>query len=125
MRDAAHAYLCDCARARRTTTYNDLWSVVADRLGLDLGDKWRQMRPLLNHVTQQYADDDGDVLVTALVLRDDGDGPSGGFFRLAVDRGLLAEEHRPPEGEDWQMSDVQRAFWEAQVEAAFARFAPP
>lgn len=124
MVDAGYEVLSAYARAQETVPYGSLWGEVSARLGTDIGKSHLQLRALLNHVQERALQELPDVLLTGLVVRDDGSGPSEGFFRLAVAAGLLGDEHDPPVGEPWKMNDAQRAFWQGQVAAVFDRFKP-
>lgn len=124
MRDAGYAHLASCARQRQMTTYGETWEAVARAMGEEIGNPWRQEPHLLGHIAEHVHDEIG-LIPTAIVVHESGDDhPGAGFFRLAVAMGLLSDEHAPPEGDDWQMTPAQDAFWRGQVEAMFEQFAP-
>jgi hypothetical protein len=121
MRDAGIAHIRSCAQHRQTTTYGAVWAAVEGRLGQNLGNSWRQLPNLLGHISEHVYDESG-VLLTALVIYEEGDDSRGdGFFRLAASVGAIRQEHSPPVGVPWLgMTSDQRDFWEAQVAAVFA-----
>lgn len=123
MRDAGVEYLQQCARERRYATYGELWQAIGDALGEDIGNHWRQLPILLGYMSVA-AFPDLDLILTALVVSpDQSDGPGPGFFRIAAELGALSETESPPEGENWSMTDAQRAYWDETVHALFDRFA--
>lgn len=124
MRDAGIECILQCARERRTTTYHQLWPEIERNLGVDLGNPWRQMPNLLGYISEQSCGEFR-LLLTALVIEEGSvPQPGEGFFRLAAAMGLLAERDAPPEGVPWRgMTELQRTFWEEQVETIFTRFA--
>jgi len=102
----------------------ELWPAAELRLGVSLGNPWRQIPNLLGHISEQAHEDHG-LLLSALVVEEGlAPQPGEGFFRLAAALGLLAERDSPAPSVPWQgMTHAQRAFWEEQVSAIFAHFA--
>jgi hypothetical protein len=124
MRDAVFDYLCVCAAKRQRASYGEIWTRLADALGKDPDNNWRQLPYVLEYVSRRSLEE-FEILATALVIYDSGDvdsGPGPGFFRLAASLGLLADADSPPEGIEWSMTDRQRTFWEQQRDAMFDRF---
>jgi len=63
------------------------------------------------------------VLLTALVVDAGGDHlPNEGFFRMCAREGFLGQEHAPPVGEPWVMTDSQRVFARSAIEQAYRHF---
>ena len=125
MRDAGYEHLVERARERRMTTYGELWDAVAEKVGVDLGNPWRQIDHLLGYIGEAAYEKDG-VTPTALVTYPgDGDvGPGPGYFQLAVSLGLFPARDAPSKPSAWkEMTDGQRQFWETQRDLMFERFA--
>jgi hypothetical protein len=126
MRDAGFECIGEFARRREPPSYGEIWSYINAHLGKDLGNPLRQLPNLLGYISE-CGYEQFKILPTALVLHQEGDqhpGPGPGFFRLAANMGLLPEDQAPPVGEEWTgMTDAQRAFWDASVEAVFNHFA--
>lgn len=123
MRDAANAYLCQCATERRTTSYAELWGVISSAIGEDLGDHWRQLPILLGFVSKKSFTE-MELISSALIVYKDGDAePGPGFFRIAADLGALPESDVPPKGVVTPITENQRQFWEASVAGMYERFA--
>jgi hypothetical protein len=122
MRDAGAAIILEHGRIRHYLTYPQLWAGIRKRVEFEIGHPWRQIPSLLGYISDYTFEEIG-LFVTALVV--DGDpsnGPSEGFFRLAAQRGALAERDAPPTGIPWTgMTTGQKAFWEEQVARIFAK----
>jgi hypothetical protein len=116
MCDAGAAFILERARQGRFVTYGGLWSQVELLLGRSLGNRWRQQRSLLRDISDRTFEQTG-ALISALVVEDGAsEEPQRGFFRLAADRGMLAEDDAPEEGEPWTgMTPRQREFWQSQL----------
>lgn len=122
MRDAGYEHIVACARDRQMTTYGETWEAVARAVGEDIGNPWRQVPHLLGHIAEHVHDELG-LIATALVVYDARDEhPGPGFFRLAVAMEELPPDDAPPEGEDFEMTSTQRAFWRRHVDGMFERF---
>lgn len=124
MRDAARAHLEATARAKGLTTYGEVWAAIEQALGKELGNRHLALPRLLGFVTDEE-EAGSKMLPTSLIVAEgkEGAGPEVGFFRLAASLGELDESESPPKGEDWTMSEGQRAFWQQSVQAMYARHA--
>ena len=120
MVDTGTDHLVEHAEAAATTTEGELWSHIGEVLGLRLEDPRLPMPFLLRDITTRQVDDTG-LLLTALVVRDDGT-PGPAFFRLAAQLDKLPAAQAPREADDttWTMNDQQEAFWRQQVESLIA-----
>lgn len=123
MRDAGRARLNACAAEKELTSYGELWQAIADSVGRELGSPHLALPRLLRDIAD-VAMKDGDPNPMALAVPSAGDQePGAGFFRTAVALHQLPAVDEPPTGEDWVMTDAQRRFWRAQVDAVFGHFA--
>ena len=122
MRDTSLEIIGSFARRRSYVTYGQLWDTLIARLGNEVGDSWRQLPILLGHVCDEYHEKVG-ALPTAIVISQGETHPEAGFFRMAASHGYLNEADAPPAGEVWnQMTENQKAFWKAQVQAVYEHF---
>jgi len=122
MRDAGRARLNTCAAERQLITYGDLWEAIAQTVGRELGSHHLALPRLLRDIGD-VAIKDGDPNPMALAVQSAGDQePGAGFFRTAVALHELPAVDEPPKGEDWTMSDAQRAYWRTQVASLYAHF---
>lgn len=123
MRDAGRSYLAECAAERRVITYGDLWVAIAAKVDRELGSPHLPLPRLLKDIAE-VSIKEGDPNPTALVVPKDGDQePGAGFFRDAVALHQLPATEEPPKGEDFEMTDAQRAYWRTQVDALYEHFA--
>ncbi len=125
MRDAAFAYLCQCAAEKRTTTYAELWDALSSATGEDLGAKFRQLPILLGHVAENSFTELQLVPSALVVAREGDDEPGVGFFGIATQLGALPPTDAPEPGVAWRMTEAQRDFWQQTVAAMYDRFATP
>ena len=122
MRDAGRAHLNECAAERTLTTYGRLWEAIGERVGRPLGSPHLPLPRLLQDIAD-VALKDGDPNPTALAVQAEGDQePGAGFFRAAVALHELPPAQDPPKGEDWTMTDAQRAYWTEQVQRLHDHF---
>jgi len=122
MRDAGRARLNTCAAERQLITYGDLWEAIAETVGRELGSHHLALPRLLRDIGD-VAIKDGDPNPMALAVQSAGDQePGAGFFRTAVALHEPPAVEEPPKGEDWTMSDAQRAYWRTQVDSLYAHF---
>ena len=123
MRDAGRARLNTCAAERELITYGDLWAAIAESVGRELGSPHLALPRLLRDIGD-VAVKDGEPNPMALAVQSAGDQePGAGFFRTAVALHELPAVDEPPTGEDWTMTDAQRAYWRTQVDRLYAHFA--
>lgn len=124
MRDAGIAYISFRARGREMTGYHELWRAIAEKLGIDIGNPYRQEPWLLEYLSREFFEQTG-LILSALVRYEEGDeSPGEGFFRLAGILGVLAPEHVPEVGVPWKgMTPEQERFWREQVDGVYAHFA--
>jgi hypothetical protein len=123
MRDAGRACLGEVAAERRLISYGDLWTAIGSRVGRDLGPPHLPLPRLLKDIADVTLKD-GEPNPAALVVQKDGEQePGAGFFRDAVSLHQLPPAEEPPKGEDFVMTDAQRAYWQAQVDGLHAHFA--
>lgn len=107
---------------RQLTTYTDVWGHLTSTLGKELGNAYFQIPALLEHMTIADGTDDG-LIISALVQSDAPEpSPGAGFFSIAAAKGLFPAADAPKSAKDWTMTDTQRAFWQQQVDALFAKF---
>jgi hypothetical protein len=122
MRDAGRAVLAEGAAEQRTMTYGELWEAIGTRVGRALGSPHLPLPRLLKDIAEVSLKD-GEPNPTALVVAKDGDQePGAGFFRDAVALHELPAVEEPPKGDEWVMSDAQRAYWTKQVAALHEHF---
>ncbi len=115
MRDAGRACLADRAADGGLITSGELWASIEARVGRDLGSPHLPLPRLLKDIAEVTIKD-GDPNPTALVVQREGDEePGAGFFRDAVALHELPAVEDPPKGEEWVMSEAQRAYWQKQV----------
>lgn len=123
MRDAGRRVLADCAAEQRLITYGELWVAIAAAVGRELKSPHLAIPRLLQDIAE-VSIKDGDPNPSALAVQGDGDQePGAGFFRAAVALHQLPAVEEPGSGEDFAMSDAQRAYWRAQVDGLYAHFA--
>jgi hypothetical protein len=123
MRDVGLDLIKERAAKGEFVTLTQLWEGAVDKLGKPLGNSHFQLPALLEHIALKGLDETG-LLVTAVVTYQDGEPtPGPGLFALAASKGLIPEADAPKDLKTWTMTENQRAFWQQQVDAVFAKFA--
>ena len=123
MRDKGLAFITERAARREFTSATELWAHLVAELGKPLGNSHFQTPALLEHVGMKSLDESG-LLASALVIDDPAaPSPGAGLFSLAAAKNLLPQADAPKSTKDFTMSEAQRAFWQSQVDALFAKFA--
>lgn len=110
-------WLVEVARRERSTSYTETNTVLEQRTGHEPFDFGREgdrtaMGALLGEVTQRTIGDSG-AMLSALVFYLNANDAGPGFYKLAVELGLLAPN---PSREE------KDAFWAAQVGAIHAHY---
>jgi hypothetical protein len=122
MRDAGRKVLADRAAEQRLITYGELWSAIAAAVGHELKSPHLAIPRLLQDIAE-VSIKDGEPNPSALAVQADGDQePGAGFFRAAVALHQLPAVEEPAKGDDFAMTDAQRAYWRSQVDALYAYF---
>ena len=110
--DAGHAFLIERARLRKTTSYTELNTVIANRTGLpgfDFGQD--SERAAMGHLLWLIVERDvhkTNLMLSALVQYLDANDAGTGFYKYAMELGLL------PRGAGSQQKE---AFWIHQLSA--------
>lgn len=119
MVDDTVTYLSEQARLQRITSYSDLNTALArgGHVPFDFGlERDRTaVGMLLGDAVRRTIDDSG-VMISAIVLYAAGNDAGPGFYKFAVQLGLLANT---------ATADDKTAFWLRQVKAVHERYARP
>ncbi|BBX88387.1 hypothetical protein MBOE_00360 [Mycolicibacterium boenickei] len=119
MVDDAITFLCDQARLRRIVSYSELNSALARRghnpFDFAIESDRNAVGAILGHAVHRTIGETK-LMLSAIVAYLDRNDAGPGFYRLAIQLGLLPNT---------ASSDDKLIFWSAQVDAVHNRYARP